>query len=216
MTTRSPERRQLTVMFCDMVESTALSLRLDPEELADVIQAYRRHCSDIVERHGGVVARHVGDAVLAHFGYPRAHENDAERAIRAALDIAAAKWPSPATEDLKVHIGIATGLVVVGKLPDGGEDLSAIGSALNLAARLQTLAGPGDVLVCERTRRLTGGLFTYRDLGTHSLKGFDAPTPAFQVLGERKVGSRFHALRPAGLTPLVDRTSEVDELRRLW
>ena len=216
MTTRTPERRQLTVMFCDMVDSTALSLRLDPEELADVIQAYRRHCTDIVNRHGGVVARHVGDAILAHFGYPRAHENDAERSIRAALDIVASKWPTPATASLKVHIGIATGLVVVGRLPDGGEDLSAIGSALNLAARLQTLAGPDKVLVCEQTHRLAGGLFHYQDLGTQELKGFERPTPAFEVLRERKVGSRFHALRPPVLTPLVNRTSELEELRRLW
>src|SRR6266498_818585 len=109
---RSPERRQLTVMLCDMVGSTALSLKLDPEELTEIIQAFRQHCAEVINRHGGVVARYVGDAILAYFGYPRAHENDAERAIRAALDIVKTKWPTTATANLKAHIGIATGLVV--------------------------------------------------------------------------------------------------------
>ena len=140
--TRSPERRQLTVMFCDIVESTSLSLRLDPEELAEVIQAYRQHCAGIIKRHDGVVARLMGDGILAYFGYPRAHENDAERAIRAALDISETAWSTVTTADLKVHIGIATGIVVVGDLPDGGEALAAIGTAPNLAARLESLAGP--------------------------------------------------------------------------
>jgi class 3 adenylate cyclase/tetratricopeptide (TPR) repeat protein len=213
---RGPERRQLTVMFCDILESTSLSLRLDPEELAEVIQAYRRHCAGIIKRHEGVVARLIGDGILAYFGYPRAHENDAERAIRAALEISETAWSTVTTEDLKVHIGIATGIVVVGDLPDGGEPLAAIGTAPNLAARLEALAGPGEVVVAEPTRRLTGGLFDYRDLGRHDLKGFDAPIPAWRVLGERKVGSRFHALRAPARTPLVNRVAELDELRQLW
>jgi class 3 adenylate cyclase/tetratricopeptide (TPR) repeat protein len=213
---RGPERRQLTVMFCDIVESTPLSLRLDPEELAEVIQAYRHHCAGIIKRHDGIVARLMGDGILSYFGYPRAHENDAERAIRAALDICETAWSAVTTEDLKVHIGIATGVVVVGDLPDGGEALAAIGTAPNLAARLEALAGPGDVVVSEATRRLTGGLFDYRDLGHHELKGFDAPIPAWRVLGERKVGSRFHALRAPARTPLVNRVAELDELRQLW
>ena len=121
-----------------------------------------------------------------------------------------------APEDLKVHIGIATGVVVVGDLPDGGEALAAIGTAPNLAARLEALAGPGEVVVSEPTRRLTGGLFDYRDLGRHDLKGFDTPIPAWRVLGERKVGSRFHALRAPARTPLVNRVAELDELRQLW
>jgi class 3 adenylate cyclase/tetratricopeptide (TPR) repeat protein len=213
---RGPERRQLTVMFCDIVESTRLSLRLDPEELAEVIQAYRRHCAGIIKRHDGVVARLLGDGILAYFGYPRAHENDAERAIRAALEISGTAWSAVATADLKVHIGIATGIVVVGDLPDGGEPLAAIGNAPNLAARLEALAGPGEIVVSEQTRRLTGGLFDYHDLGPRALKGFDEPIPAWRVLDERKVGSRFHALRASARTPLVNRVAELEELRELW
>jgi class 3 adenylate cyclase/tetratricopeptide (TPR) repeat protein len=211
---RAPERRQLTMMFCDMVGSTALSVRLDPEELADVIQTYRQHCAALIERDGGFVARYVGDAILAYFGYPRAHENDAERAIRAALAIAGTKWSTAATTGLEVHIGIATGVVVVGDLSQSGVELSAIGSAPNLAARLESIAAPGCVVVSELTRTLAGRLFDYRDLGRHDLKGFDAPVPAWQVTGERKVGSRFHALRAA--MTLVDRVRELDELQRLW
>ena len=213
---RPPERRQLTTLFCDLVDSTALSVRLDPEELAEVIETYRRHCADAIERHGGVVARYVGDAILAYFGYPRAHENDAERAVRAALAIVNTQWPTGPTADLKVHIGIATGIVVVGSLPQSGEELAAIGSTPNLAARLESLAGPGMVVVSEQTRRLTGRLFDYLDLGKHLLKGFDAPVTAWQALGERVVGSRFHALRAPMRTPLVDRRTELAELRRLW
>ena len=213
---RGPERRQLTVMFCDIVESIPLSLRLDPEELAEVIQAYRQHCAGIIKQHDGVVARLIGDGILAYFGYPRAHENDAERAIRAALGIAGTTWSTVTTADLKVHIGIATGVVVVGDLPDGGEPLAVIGTAPNLAARLEGLAGPGEIVVSEQTHRLTGRLFDYHDLGRRDLKGFDEPIPAWRVIGERKVGSRFHALRASTRTPLVNRVAELDELRQLW
>ena len=212
---RVPERRQITIMFCDMVESTALSVRLDPEELAEIIQTYQQHCAAVIERHDGFVARYIGDAILAYFGYPRAHENDAERAIRAARAIIDMRWPTAATAGLKVHIGIATGVVVVGDLSQNGAELSAIGSAPNLAARLESIAAPGSVVVSELTRTLAGRLFDYRDLGRHELKGFAAPVPAWQVIGERKVGSRFHALR-AAMTPLVDRLRELDELQRLW
>jgi class 3 adenylate cyclase/tetratricopeptide (TPR) repeat protein len=213
---RPAERRQLTVMLCDMVASTALSLRLDPEELAEIIQTYRKRCADIITGGGGIVARYVGDGILAYFGYPRAHENDAERAIRSALAIARIEWAPAIGDDMRVHIGIATGLVVVGSLPQGGEELSAIGSALNLAARLEGLAGPGMVVVSEETQRLARGLFEYRDLGPQALKGFDKPVAAWHVIGERAERSRFHALRAPTLTPLVDRRSEVAELRRLW
>lgn len=212
---RAPERRQLTVMFCDMVGSTALSLRLDPEELAELIEAYRQRCTAVIERHGGFVARYIGDAILAYFGYPQAHENDAERAIRAALEIAATPWSTVAASGFEVHLGIATGEVVVGDLSQGGIELSAIGSAPNLAARLEGIAGPGSVVVAALTRTLAGRLFDYRDLGRHDLKGFDAPVPAWQVIGERTVGSRFHALR-AAITPLVDRVAELAALERLW
>jgi class 3 adenylate cyclase/tetratricopeptide (TPR) repeat protein len=202
-------------MLCDMVASTALSLRLDPEELAEVIQTYRQRSAQIITSTGGIVARYVGDGILAYFGYPRAHENDAERAIRAALGIARTQWPA-GNEDMRVHIGIATGLVVIGSLPQAGEDLSAIGSALNLAARLESVAGPGMVVVSEETRRLARGLFEYRDLGPQDLKGFDKPMPAWEVIGERAARSRFHALRAPTLTPFVDRRSELEQLAGLW
>src|SRR4051794_2202537 len=216
MTSQAPERRQLTVMFCDIVESTRLSLSMDPEELTEVIQAYRQRCTAVVKAHDGIVARLIGDGILAYFGYPRAHENDAERAIRAALGIAQTDWSTLLSGDLQVHIGIATGLVVVGDLPDGGEELAAIGTAPNLAARLEGLAGSGEVVVSEVTRRLAGGLFDYRDLGPRVLKGFAEPIAAWLVAGERKVGSRFHALRASKRTPLVNRVAELEELRGLW
>ncbi|MCL4801451.1 MAG: AAA family ATPase [Burkholderiales bacterium] len=225
---RAPERRQLTVMLCDLVGWTALSQRLDAEELAELVQAYRQRCTDLVTRHGGMVAQYVGDAVLAYFGYPRAHEDDAERAVRAALAIAAAEHAATSGRT-DVHIGIATGIVVVGNLlgqgvrpaergmdPQGTAEVSAVGSALNLAARLQSLAGPGMVVVSDQTRRLSRGIFEYRDLGRHPLKGFDAPVQAWEVVGESRARSRFHALRASELTPLVDRQSELDTLRQLW
>lgn len=226
---RQPERRQLTVMLCDLVGWTALSLRVDAEELAEVVQAYRQRCTSLITSHGGIVAQYVGDAILAYFGYPRAHEDDAERAIRAALGIAAAERSASGLGGSNVHIGIATGIVVVGNLlgndaqpPDAGADpqgraeISAVGSALNLAARLQALAEPGMVVVSEQTRRLSRGIFEYKDLGRHDLKGFDRPVQAWQVTGESAPRSRFHALRASALTPLVDRRAELEELQRLW
>jgi class 3 adenylate cyclase/tetratricopeptide (TPR) repeat protein len=230
MTSARPlERRQLTVMLCDLVGSAALSLRLDAEELAEFIQAYRRRCASLITTQGGMVAQYVGDGVLAYFGYPRAHEDDAERAIRAALSIAAAEASSTDVAGSSVHIGIATGIVVVGNLSgddkqiakgdvysQGQAEVSAVGSALNLAARLQTLAEPGMVIVSEETRRLSRGIFEYVNLGQHELKGFDKPVQAWQVIRERGVRSRFHALRSSTLTPLVDRQAEQQELRQLW
>jgi class 3 adenylate cyclase/tetratricopeptide (TPR) repeat protein len=224
-----PERRQLTVMLCDLVGYTNLSLRLDAEELTELIQAHRRRCTDVIASHGGSVAQYVGDGVLAYFGYPHAHEDDAERAIRAGLAIVEAVSSSSQMVDSNVHIGIATGTVVVGNLSaegtgvparnselPGREEISAVGSALNLAARLQVVAGPGMVVVSDQTRRLAGGMFEYQDLGRHPLKGFDNPTQAWQVTGEGRVRSRFHALRSSALTPLVDRRSELKTLRQIW
>jgi class 3 adenylate cyclase/tetratricopeptide (TPR) repeat protein len=213
---RQSERRQLTVMFCDIVDSTALSLRLDPEDLADVIAMYRRESAKLIERHGGMVARYDGDAILAYFGYPRAHENDAERAVRAALAIVNAQWPIQPAGALRVHAGIATGLVVVGRLLESGDYLAAIGSTTNLAARLQGSAAAGAVVVSDGTRRLTGGLFEYRDLGPQHMKGFDEPVQSWQAIGERTVGSRFHALHQSARTPLFDRQAEIAQLRELW
>ena len=223
------ERRQLTVMLCDLVDSTALSLRLDAEELTELIRDYRQRCAAIINHHGGVVARYVGDGILAYFGYPRAHEDDAERALRAALGIVGSTaHPTSDGTNVQVHIGIGTGVVVVGDLSDSahssaggasfgqGVELEAVGSAINLAARLEALAEPGTVVVSEQTRRLTRGLFNYADLGQHSLKGFDAPIQAWQVIGESNVRGRFHALRVSALTPLVDRQTELQKLREIW
>jgi len=223
MTSPRPlERRQLTVMLCDLVGWSALSVQRDAEDLADVMQAYRGRCAAVIARHGGMVAQYVGDGILAYFGYPRAHEDDAERAIRAALEIAEAEQ-SP-----RVHIGIATGTVVVGHLSDAmtapsdaasrqsWDEISAVGSAPNLASRLQGLADPGAVIVSEETRHLCGAMFEYHDLGHHALKGFGDSIQAWQVLREPAVRSRFHALRAPTLTPLVDRRAEVEQLRDLW
>jgi class 3 adenylate cyclase/tetratricopeptide (TPR) repeat protein len=216
----SAERRQLTVMFCDLVESTALSGRLDPEELRSIIAAYHRCCTELVERIGGFVAKYMGDGVLAYFGYPKAHEHDAERAVRAGLALVevvptletAIKVP------LQVRVGIATGLVVVGDLTGAGgtQEQAVVGETPNLAARLQALAEPGTVVIASRTRRLTGGLFEYRDLGNFSLKGFKDNVPAWLVLGEGTVESRFEAMHAAGLTALVGRDEEIDLLLRRW
>jgi len=213
---RAPERRQLTVLMCDIVGSTPLALRLDPEELADVIQAYRQRCSVVVQRHDGVVARWIGDGMLAYFGYPRAHENDAERAIRTALDLAAEPWAQATGASFDVHIGIATGLVVVGDMPDGGESLAVIGTAPNLASRLQGVAAAGQVVIAESTWRLAGRLFDYEALGPQELKGFDAPVDAWRVRRARESGSRFHALRGRARTPLVDRVAELEMFRGFW
>jgi class 3 adenylate cyclase/tetratricopeptide (TPR) repeat protein len=211
----TPERRQLTVMLCDLVGWTALSTRLDAEDLLQVVQRHREHCTNHVVRQGGVVAQFVGDGVLAFFGYPRAHEDDAARAIRAARGIATSRTGDDADAP-DVHIGIATGLVVVGDLEGQPAGLSAIGEAVNLAARLQRLAPPGGVVVSERTRQLAGRTFEYVDLGRRGLKGFERPVQAWRVSAESRVWSRFHALRPPTLTPLVGRESEQEMLRVHW
>jgi class 3 adenylate cyclase/predicted ATPase len=213
------ERRQLTVMFCDLVGSTALSARLDPEDLRGIIAAYHRCCTELVERNGGFVAKYMGDGVLAYFGYPQAHEHDAERAVRAGLTLVEAvpKLATNAGSPLQVRIGIATGLVVVGDLIGTGaaQERAVVGETPNLAARLQALAKPGAVVVASSTRTLTGGLFEYRALGTVALKGLGDNVPAWQVLGAGAAESRFEALR-ATTTPLVGRQEEIDLLVRRW
>jgi class 3 adenylate cyclase/tetratricopeptide (TPR) repeat protein len=215
----SAERRQLTVMFCDLVGSTALSTRLDPEDLRGIIGAYHRCCTELVEHNGGFVARYIGDGVLAYFGYPQAHEHDAERAVRAGLAVVEAvpRLATNAGAPLQVRVGIATGLVVVGDLIGAGaaHEHAVVGETPNLAARLQALAEPGAVVIASSTRRLTGGLFEYRDLGAVVLKGFAEDVPAWQVLGAGTVESRFEAMRSA-MTPLVGRDEEIDLLLRRW
>src|ERR1700674_4135139 len=198
------ERRQVTVMFSDLVGSTALSARMDPEDLREVISAYQKCVAETVRRFGGFVAKYMGDGVLVYFGYPQAHEDDAEQAVRAGLALIDAVGELQAPERLQVRIGIATGLVVVGDLIGAGsaQEQTIVGETPNLAARLQALAEPGTVVIASSTRRLTGGLFEYRDLGTVTLKGFAENVPAWQVLGASAIESRFEALRTATM-PLV-------------
>jgi class 3 adenylate cyclase/tetratricopeptide (TPR) repeat protein len=213
------ERRQLTVMFCDLVGSTALSARLDPEELREIISAYHRCCAALIERAGGFVAKYMGDGVLAYFGYPRADEHDAERAVRAGLALveAVAGLDSTAGEPMQVRVGIATGLVVVGDLLGQGaaQEQAVVGETPNLAARLQALAQPGEVVIAASTWRLTGGLFDYEDLGAVEIKGLPAPVGAARVLRESGAENRFDALR-ATTTPLVGRDEELALLERRW
>jgi class 3 adenylate cyclase len=213
------ERRQLTVLFCDLVGSTALSARLDPEDLRAVIGAYQRCAAAVIEGTGGFVAKYMGDGVLAYFGYPRADEHDAERAVRAGLALveAVAGLDTAAGEQLQARVGIATGLVVVGDLVGDGEarERGVVGETPNLAARLQELAAPGTVAIAPSTRRLTGGLFDYEDLGPVEIKGLAAPVAAARVLRESGAESRFEALR-ATRTPLVGRDEELALLQRRW
>jgi class 3 adenylate cyclase len=211
------ERRQLTVMFCDLVGSTALSARLDPEDLREIIAAYHRAVAEVVAEFDGFVAKYMGDGVLVYFGYPRAHEDDAERAVLAGLAVVEAIRKMPASEALQVRIGLATGLAVVGDLLGSGaaQEQAVIGETPNLAARLQAVAGPDEIVIPESTRRLVGSLFEYESLGEIDVKGLPAPVPAFRVLGESRMGSRFAALR-TGETPLIGRDEELELLRRRW
>jgi class 3 adenylate cyclase/tetratricopeptide (TPR) repeat protein len=218
-TSASAERRQLTVMFCDLVSSTALSARLDPEDLREVISAYHRAVADVVRSFDGFVAKYMGDGVLVYFGYPQAHEDDAERAVRAGLgSINAVRRLDVRSVKLQARVGIATGLVVVGDLIGEGsaQEQSVVGETPNLAARLQALAEPDAVVIAASTRRLVGDLFEYRDLGAVEVKGIAAPVPAWQVLRPSVVASRFEALRGSALTRLVGRDEEIDLLLRRW
>jgi class 3 adenylate cyclase/predicted ATPase len=213
------ERRQLTVMFCDLVGSTALSARFDPEDLREVIAAYHRAVAEIIARSDGFVSRYMGDGVLVYFGYPQAHEDDAERAVRAGLGaIDAVSRLDVKSVKLQTRVGIATGLVVVGDLIGAGsaQEQSVVGETPNLAARLQTLAEPNAVVISAGTRRLVGDLFEYRHLGAVDVKGIAAPVPAWQVLRPSVVASRFEALRGSTLTRLVGRDEEIDLLLRRW
>jgi class 3 adenylate cyclase/predicted ATPase len=220
-TTDTAERRQITVLFADLVGSTALSGRMDPEDLRSIISLYHRCCTEIIERNGGFVAKYMGDGVLAYFGYPRAHEHDAERAVRAGLalvDAVPKLETAIAGTSLKVRVGIATGLVVVGDLIGSGEaqERGIVGETPNLAARLQAIAEPNNVVIAEGTRRLLGNLFELRDLGAKDLKGIAAPAHAWAALRASTVESRFEALHAAGLTTLVGREEESDLLLRRW
>jgi class 3 adenylate cyclase/predicted ATPase len=207
------ERRQLTVMFCDLVGSTALSVRRDPEDLRDLIGAYHHAVAEVVTRFAGFVARYMGDGILIYFGYPYAHEDDAERAAQCALAILEAVSGLKLAEELCARIGIATGTVVVG---GGAPEHDVVGETPNLAARLQSLAEPNTVLVDENTRRLIGGLFEYHYLGAVEARGFSGTVSAWQVLRPSAVASRFEALRASTPTPLVGRNEELEFLLRRW
>ena len=219
---REAERRQLTVMFCDLVGSTALSQELDPEDLGDIISTCHAAWTDAIEGDAGYVARYMGDGVLAYFGYPLAHEDDAERAVRAGLSIVE-RTRRVGTEEtkgltLEVRVGIATGPVVVGEVIGRGasQETTAVGETPNIAARLQAIAQPGQVLITSETRSLVEGLFDFQSTGAHALKGILEPIGAYRVRGETQAPSRFEARARFGLTPLFGRDAELGLLLSRW
>jgi class 3 adenylate cyclase/predicted ATPase len=218
--TPAAERRQLTVMFVDLVGSTALSARLDPEEMRDVLKAFQNSVTGEISRMDGFTAKLMGDGVLAYFGWPRTHEDEAERAVRTGLAVAAAvaRLPAAAGEPLSARVGIATGLVVVGDLVGEGaaQEQAVVGDTPNLAARLQGAAGPGTVVISEATRRLLGDMFVLRALREQTFKGIPEPTPAFVVLAERALESRFAARHAGVVTPIVGRDQELALLLERW
>jgi len=212
------ERRQVTVMFSDLAGSTALSARMDPEDLREVISAYQKCVASTVQRFGGFVAKYIGDGVLVYFGYPQAHEDDAERAVRAGLELVAAVAGLKTRASLQTRVGIATGLVVVGDLVGSGEaqERGIVGETPNLAARLQGIAEPNMVVIAEATRSLLGNLFELQDLGAKDLKGIAGPVRAWAALRASSAEGRFEALHATGLTALVGREEELELLLRRW
>jgi class 3 adenylate cyclase len=212
------ERRQVTVMFCDLVGSTALSARMDLEDLREVISAYQKCVAQVVQRFAGFVAKYMGDGVLVYFGYPQAHEDDAERAVRAGLDLIQAVDALKSSAPLQTRVGIATGLVVVGDLIGSGaaQEQAVVGETPNIAARLQSIAEPNTVFIAESTRKLVGNLFDLNDLGQQELKGIGGPVRAWAALRPASVESRFDALHASGLTKLVGREEELELLQRRW
>ena len=207
-------------MFVDLVGSTALSARLDPEDMREVIRTYQNAVAGEIARFEGHVAKFMGDGVLAYFGYPKAHEDEAERAVRSGLAITAAigQLSDPAGEALAARAALATGLVVVGDLVGEGaaQEQAVVGDTPNLAARLQGIAAPGQLVIADATRRLLGAGFEVADLGRHELKGISGPVPAFAVTGERPVESRFEAMTGPTLLPMVGRAQELALLRQRW
>ena len=217
-TLRDAGRRQLTVLFCDLVGSTALAQRLDPEALRDLMRGYQQACGAVIERYAGHVAQYLGDGLVVYFGWPQAHEDDAERAVRAALEIIAAVHRVAGSESLQVRIGIATGAVVVGETSAGDASVpsAAVGETPNLAARLQGLAGPDQIVIASATHRLLGDGFEVEDLGDHSLKGIDGPVRARRIRGIARTESRFDATHAGRYTPFVGREQEVALLLARW
>jgi class 3 adenylate cyclase/predicted ATPase len=218
------ERRQLTVMFCDLVGSTALSTKFDPEDLSELITSFQDRCRQAIKQYQGFIARYMGDGILVYFGYPQAHEDDAERAVRAGLAIVRSMAELNAEIGrrhevvLAVRVGVATGLVVVGDIIGEGvaEEAAVVGETPNLAARLQGMAEPNQVVVASATQRLLGALFEYEDLGTHELKGIAQPVQVWRVLREGDIESRYEAKRVGGGLPLVGRQEELGLLVRSW
>jgi class 3 adenylate cyclase/predicted ATPase len=212
-------RRHLTVMFCDLVASTALSVKLDPEDFSDVVRGVQNACKAAVLDNGGSIGQYQGDGVLAYFGYPQAHENDAERAARAGLELVERikLMRLPSGEELRVRVGIATGLVVVGEGTDGEPGQQQVfGETPNLASRLQGLAPANTVVVSDATRRLLGTLFVCEDMGARGVQGLSGEVPVWQVVAQRTVESRFEAMHSTQITPIVGRREELDRLRELW
>jgi class 3 adenylate cyclase len=217
------ERRQLTVLFCDLVDSTVLASQLDPEELREVVRAYQEACAKVIARFEGHIAQYLGDGLLVYFGYPLAHEDDAQRAVRAGLGIVEAlgQLNTRLTQERRVHLavrlGIHTGLVVVGEVGGGTrQEQLALGETPNLAARLQGMAAPNTLVISATTLQLLGGFFTYQSLGTSVLKGLAQPVDVYRVLHESMARSRLEAAGSTGLTPLVGREQEVALLRERW
>ncbi len=215
---RPIERRQLTVLFCDLVGSTALSARLDPEDFSAIIAGYRRCIVETVAGFDGFVARHHGDGAVVYFGYPQAHEDDAERAVHASLALVRAIELLPAKEKLSARVGVATGVAIVGDMSDSAisEEHGILGDTPNLAARLQSLAEPGSVVISERTRTIAGPQFEYLDLGKVEIKGFARPVAAWRVAGKTTVTSRSHALQSCDVLPLIGRDEEMELILSRW
>src|SRR5215471_8990272 len=220
---REAERRQLTVLFCDLVGSTALSAQLDPEDLLEVVRAYQTTCAEVIQRFDGYIAQYLGDGLLVYFGYPQAHEDDAQRAVQASLGMLTAMQAlcTRVEQDkgirLAVRLGIHTGLVVVGDMGGAGRhEQLALGETPNIAARLQGLAQPNALTVSEATYRLVEGYFTCKSLGKHALRGVSQPLNIYRVLGASGVRSRLEVAQTRGLTPLVGRESEVTLLQERW
>ena len=217
---RDAERRHLTIVFVDLVGSTALASRLDPEDMRDLIRNYQRVCVELIGRFGGHIAKFLGDGVLAYFGYPVAHEDDAERAARCSLELvrAVAGLTDGNGGALASRVGIDTGLVVVGDLIGDGaaREEAVVGETPNIAARLQSIAEPDAIVVSNRTKRLLAAAFTYVDLGAQALKGVELPIRAWRVIGHREVESRFDARATGDMTDLVGRDEELALLQRCW
>src|SRR6201988_1908049 len=213
---RPIERRQLSVLFCDLVGSTAVSARLDPEDFGAIIAGYRRCIAETVACLDGFVARHHGDGAVVFFGYPHAHEDDAERAVQASLALVKAVAALPAKEKLCVRVGVATGLALVGDMSATAisQEHGILGDTPNLAARLQSLAQPGGVVISDRTKTIAGPQFEYLDLGKVEIKGLVEPVAAWQVAGKTTVTSRSHALESRDLLPLIGRNDEMELLLR--